>query len=47
MLSGSRGYEAVTFVNLGSNSPPKAMQRAADIARNGEEFIETIWGMQH
>lgn len=26
-------YEAVTFVNLGSNSSPKAMQRAADLAR--------------
>lgn len=40
-------YEAVTFVNLGSNSSPKAMQRAADIARKGEQLIETIWGMQY
>lgn len=41
------GYEAVTFVNLGSNSSPKAMQRTADIARKGEWLIETIWGMQY
>lgn len=40
-------YEAVTFVNLGSNSSPKATQRAADIARKGEQLIETIWGMQY
>ena len=43
----AEGYEAVTFVNLGSNSSPKAMQRTADIARKGERLIETIWGMQY
>lgn len=43
----AEGHEVVTFVNLGSNSSLKAKQGAADIARKGEQLIETIWGMQY
>jgi hypothetical protein len=43
----AKGYEAVTFVNLGNNSSPKAMQIASDTARKEEQLIETIWDTQY
>lgn len=43
----AEGYEAVMFVNLGSNSSPKAMQRIADITRKRGQLIEITWSMQY
>lgn len=47
LLSSSRRVWGCDICKSRKDSSPKAMQRIADIARKGEQLIETIWGMPY